>query len=68
MVDDVVTGQKIVPNINSFGVAICGPNVTAASIVIPKCVTNPKMLTDYMKEVSDPDLFMFIPILNILSS
>lgn len=51
MVDYVVTGQKVTPNINSFGVAVSGPNVTAASIVIPKCVTNPKMLTDYMKEV-----------------
>lgn len=35
----------------SFGVAVCGPNVMAASVVIPKYVGNPKGLEEYMKEV-----------------
>ncbi|KAK4299968.1 hypothetical protein Pmani_027798 [Petrolisthes manimaculis] len=51
MVDTVITGQSGNSDLPSFGVAVSGPNVTAASIVIPKCVTNPRMLSDYMKQL-----------------
>ncbi|KAK3872537.1 hypothetical protein Pcinc_022382 [Petrolisthes cinctipes] len=51
MVDTVLTGQSANSELPSFGVAVSGPNVTAASIVIPKCATNPRMLNDYMKQL-----------------
>lgn len=37
---------------NSFGVAVCGRHIVAASVVIPKHVSVPKHFEEYMKEVS----------------
>ncbi|KAG7156569.1 F-box only protein 22-like [Homarus americanus] len=36
---------------SSFGVAVSGPNVMAASVIIPKYVDNPKVFEEYMKEL-----------------
>lgn len=49
--DSVHTGKNTSFSQSSFGIAICGPNVMAASVVIPKYINNPKGLDDFMKEL-----------------
>ncbi|XP_064108193.1 uncharacterized protein LOC135216701 [Macrobrachium nipponense] len=36
---------------SNLGIAVCGPNVMAVSVIIPKSVGNPKNLDDYMKQL-----------------
>ncbi|XP_071525450.1 uncharacterized protein, partial [Panulirus ornatus] len=49
--DRVYAGRSTSSTQRSFGIAVCGPNVMAASVVIPKYVSNPKGLDEYMKEL-----------------
>nr|XP_045612307.1 uncharacterized protein LOC123766892 [Procambarus clarkii] len=49
--DSVYTGKNASFSQSSFGIAVCGPNVMAASVVIPKYINNPKGLVEFMKEL-----------------
>lgn len=50
-IDSGKADPKRDPTLINLGIAVSGPNVMAASVVIPKYVGNPKSLDDYMKQL-----------------